>query len=43
MLFGKRHEQFDGFLRKNIVDFFNSISKIGVLVAKPNISDLIPI
>jgi hypothetical protein len=43
MLFGKRHEQFDGFLRKNIVDFFNSMSKIGVVGGKPNISDLIPI
>jgi hypothetical protein len=31
MLFGKHHEQFDGYLRENIVDFFNSMSKIGVV------------
>jgi hypothetical protein len=42
MLFGKRCEKFDGFLGKNIVEFFNSISKVAGLFSKPNMSDLIP-
>jgi hypothetical protein len=43
MLFGKRCEKFDGFLGKNIVEFFNSISKVAGPLSKPNISDVIPI
>jgi hypothetical protein len=43
MLFGKRCEKFDGFLGENIVEFFNSISKVAGLFSKPNISDVIPI
>ncbi|KAH9571201.1 hypothetical protein CY35_02G081600 [Sphagnum magellanicum] len=43
MLFGKRCEKFDGFLGKNIVEFFNSVAKVARLVSKPNISDVIPI
>jgi len=43
MLFGKRCEKFDGFLGKNIVEFFNFILKIAKLLNKPNISDVIPI
>jgi hypothetical protein len=43
MLFGKRCEKFDGFLGKNIVEFFNFVSKLGGPLSKLNISDVIPI